>query len=135
MKKNSGFTLVELIVVIAILGILAGIAIPVYSGYIKKANEASDLLNLNGVKTAAVFTYTQDAAVAGDEIGNVTQIVVTETTCDVYIDGDTANPLHQAEKPGFAAACGMDGNFKFEFKSGATTATWKAADDLWKFED
>ena len=41
-KKNGGFTLVELIVVIAILAILAGIAIPAYSGYIQKAEEHSD---------------------------------------------------------------------------------------------
>ena len=41
-KKTEGFTLVELIVVIAILGILAGVGTVGYSGYIKKANMAAD---------------------------------------------------------------------------------------------
>ena len=50
--NHEGFTLVELIVVIAILGILAGIAIPVYSGYIKKAGEAADNTLLSAVNTA-----------------------------------------------------------------------------------
>lgn len=42
MRKTEGFTLVELIVVIAILGILAGVGTVGYSGYIKKANMAAD---------------------------------------------------------------------------------------------
>ena len=52
MKKNRGFTLVELVVVIAILGVLAGVAVPVYSGYVKKAHQAADNQLLGAVNTA-----------------------------------------------------------------------------------
>ncbi len=51
-KWKAGFTLVELIVVIAILAILAGIAVPVYNGYIKKANQAADNQLLAAVNSA-----------------------------------------------------------------------------------
>ena len=74
MKKTAGFTLVELIVVIAILAILAGIAIPVYSGYISKAKEAADLQQLDAIKTAAVF-----AAVEADNDATVNYISVTKS--------------------------------------------------------
>lgn len=40
MKTNKGFSLVELIVVIAIMAIIAGVAIPVYTNYIDKAEKA-----------------------------------------------------------------------------------------------
>lgn len=81
MKKfgsKSGFTLVELIVVIAILGILAGIAVPAYSGYIKKANEAADYAQLDAIKTAVVFAYT-DKHVNDDDFKDITSITVTKS--------------------------------------------------------
>lgn len=51
-KANAGFTLVELIVVIAILAILGGVAVPAYSGYVKKAERSADEALLNELNTA-----------------------------------------------------------------------------------
>lgn len=52
LRDKAGFTLVELIVVIAIIGILAGIGTVGYGGYVKKANEAADQQLLGEVNTA-----------------------------------------------------------------------------------
>ncbi len=53
MKNNKGFSLVELIVVIAIMAILVGVAVPVYTSYVEKAQESADQQYLSGVVNAA----------------------------------------------------------------------------------
>lgn len=45
-RSAEGFTLVELIVVIAILGILVGVGMPAYGGYVEKAGKSTDNYNL-----------------------------------------------------------------------------------------
>ena len=50
--KNKGFSLVELIVVIAIMAILVGVAVPVYTSYIGKANAAKDEQLLGEINSA-----------------------------------------------------------------------------------
>lgn len=124
MKKfgsKSGFTLVELIVVIAILGILAGIAVPAYSGYIKKANEAADYAQLDAIKTAVVFAYT-DKHVKDDTFADITKITVTEGAVEVE-PAETSGTLNISSYYKIA---------DFKFKSDNTKAVWTATDAKWE---
>ena len=52
MKSKKGFTLVELIIVIVIVGILSIVAVPVYKGYIKKAMATEGKALLGSILTA-----------------------------------------------------------------------------------
>ncbi|APC97276.1 hypothetical protein KX01_47 [Francisella frigiditurris] len=52
-KMQKGFSLVELMVVIAIIAILAAVAIPMYSNYTTRARLGTQLTNLGGVKAEA----------------------------------------------------------------------------------
>ena len=60
MNSQKGFTLIELMIVVAIIGILAAIAIPAYQDYIARA-QATEAINLaGGLKTPVADMYGQN---------------------------------------------------------------------------
>ena len=89
-KDNNGFSLVELIIVIAIMAILVGIVGTQVLPYINKSKEAKDLQIINSYSTAAVSAYSM---LAGE---------ITETTAplevDVYTDKSAAGAATLTDK-------------------------------------
>ena len=86
MKKQQGFTLIELMIVVAIIGILAAIAIPAYQDYTIRA-QVSEGLNLAGGAKAAVSEFRMDR---GNWPSDNTAAGIATTPADIsgkYVSG------------------------------------------------
>lgn len=67
-RKNNGFTLIELMIVVAIIGILAAIAIPNFIRYQLRSKTSEARTNIGGIKTAEEsFRASEDNYVVGNE--------------------------------------------------------------------
>ena len=71
MKRSmqKGFTLIELMIVVAIIGILAAVALPAYQDYTKKAKFAEVISITSGYKTAVAVCAQESGALAGCSSG------------------------------------------------------------------
>ncbi|RLK57061.1 type IV pilus assembly protein PilA [Stenotrophomonas rhizophila] len=62
MKKQQGFTLIELMIVVAIIAILAAIALPAYQDYVARAQVSEAMTLSSGAKTAVTEYYADKGA-------------------------------------------------------------------------
>ena len=84
---QKGFTLIELMIVIAIIGILAAIAIPAYQNYTIRSQVTEGLSLADGWKTSISEFYAQHGSFPGgsDTSGTATSIAVTGASAGKYV--------------------------------------------------
>ena len=77
-QMQKGFTLIELMIVVAIIGILAAIAIPAYQDYIGRAQASEGLTATAGIRTEIGVVYSEDGAFPASGSSAIAQALVLE---------------------------------------------------------
>ena len=67
-EDKKGFTLAELLIVVAIIGVLVAISVPIFTAQLKKATVATNQANARSAKAAAVTAYLEEGTHSADLI-------------------------------------------------------------------
>ena len=147
MKRNlqKGFTLIELMIVVAIIGILAAVALPAYQDYTKRAKISELILAASSCRTSVTESYAsgnsfaannwgcENTATAGaskyvksiETTADGAIIVKAQNVGDTTIDGKdvTLIPYHDNTTAKAVATTGHLGAPVFKWLCGSSTAT------------
>lgn len=118
-RKQLGFTLVELIIVVAVVGILAAIALPAYQAYVAKSQLAAGLIEITPGRLAAESRIATGAAIS--TIGDL-GLVSPTMRCNI-----SATKFTETDNGEGTIVCSVIGNPQIN----GETITWsRTADDL-----
>lgn len=127
-KQNKGFTLVELVIVITVLGILAAVAAPKFFDFTGDSKEAACKGALGGVRAAVANYYAYTASPAGGGTAGFPTLVQLETAGTVlsesgipdnpYSTGATRNDVVAGTTPGTPVTSGTTGGWCYKAATG-----------------
>ena len=91
MKRAKGFTLVELVIVIVIVGILSIVAVPIYRGYTRKAMASEGKALLGTIQTSEKVYYAENARFMGATITDFNEELDVDARANKYFTSFTIN--------------------------------------------
>lgn len=127
--KNKGFSLIELMIVVAIIGILAAIAVPSYQSYVNKSRFA-EIFSLGSAAETAVSEYVASkgglsnvtsgcsSVFTATSTSNVSSFAIDDATCVITITGTTSAFGTPAPVVSFQPTGNADGSLSWSCSTG-----------------
>jgi type IV pilus assembly protein PilA len=108
-KKPNGFTLIELMIVVAIIGILAAIALPAYQDYTVRAKLSEGLIAASSAKVSASEAFQTDGVSGLTGAATVWMARPAAEYASKYVNTITMNPLSPYQISVVVKADGLNG--------------------------
>lgn len=131
LRKKEGFTLIELMIVVAILGILAAVAIPAFVGYVRRSKTSEATGNLNSLFKGAASYYNQERTSQGLTATTAGNCTVANVALNPADPGAAKQQVNFTATAGFAAlgfAVSDYVYFGYEVVSGGASCANTASD-------
>jgi type IV pilus assembly protein PilA len=121
---QKGFTLIELMIVVAIIGILAAVAIPAYGDYTARAQAAEAFTLMDGLKTPMTEAYTADASW---NLGNLSAVTSGKYVATVSSNATTGTIMATYKTSGVS---GKIAGLKVHMGYNVLTGAWTCANGI-----